>query len=292
MSDLRVEIVTFNTAERRAVKELFRKLGTLPTSWTWTQNGIIRSTRNGVEEIRHRPLGAQGNVMAGSELVQILVDDFSPDYIIFYGCAGAADSNLLGHAFLIESTSYVSLGRVRPATKSHTLTQLIGVTLREQVKLKNKWLCDTNPRKDNPLPQIKLDQTQNFVNLRAATGLDTAHVAATDKVVTVPLGPVPQPNSAFAGTVYDEGEWSYGQALGFVAQRCRPLPLLIDMESYGIGRTTEVLHVADCVVALRIVTDALADKDKQSGAQEALLKQGLPALAALLTVMIRAARGH
>jgi hypothetical protein len=65
------------------------------------------------------------------------------------------------------------------------------------------------------------------------------------------------------------------------------------MESYGIGRTTKVLHVDERVVILRIVTDALANKDTLSSSyQEDTLKRGRIVLASVLLAMVGAAGGN
>jgi hypothetical protein len=113
-------------------------------------------------------------------------------------------------------------------------------------------------------------------------------VAATDKVVKVGLGTIPQPlRSPFGTPIYRKGEWSYRDALAFASDRATPAPLLVDMESFGIGLLAEELGLLDRVAILRIATDALADHSASDAAQSAMLLQGLQALALLVLALFQ-----
>jgi len=331
MRNLRIHIVTFNDAEATAVETLFRDIeapGPSPaTSWIRTNNTLTRRSSGGLEEITHRPLGAQGNVAAGTALLETFTREFPwPDYVVFYACAGATRDDFVGHAFLVDSSSYVSLGTVATAPGSayvvpvraaigaaldaaqtlledlHTrgiMTGSIGPLKAEwpveYVTLKNKWLCQTASEVE-PFEEVRFSEALwQDVDLLAATGLDTAHVAGTDKVVKVGPGQRPIQDPALPLGTYRKDEWSYGEALAFIEERCDPLPLLVEMEAYGIGRAMDALRLRKHVAIIRIVTDALANKDAMNQSphlsQDVLMNDWLCVLACVLGSMIRAARG-
>jgi hypothetical protein len=73
--------------------------------------------------------------------------------------------------------------------------------------------------------------------------------------------------------VYAADEWTYGQALA----HCRdhvPGPILIEMETFGIASTMRALTLDDRVLVLRVVTDALSNKEKQTKQQQFELLTG------------------
>src|ERR1700738_4501938 len=86
MADLAVQIFTFTTTESAAVDELITGMATV--TWTPAGDGAIgtpRRTAAGTTVIRHTPLSAQGNVVAGTALTKGFTQA-PADYYIFYGC--------------------------------------------------------------------------------------------------------------------------------------------------------------------------------------------------------------
>jgi hypothetical protein len=219
-------------------------------------------------------LGAQGNVMAASALADFVAQNTrSPlSVLVFYGCAGVTASHLLRSAFLVKTTSYVSLGKVsRPA----------GGGSDERVTLANKWLTVTRDGDVDPLPVLELASRvgPGAVELTAKLPCSPAHVAATDKIICVNAGAVPPTNDAGE---YEKGQWTYAEALAYVVDQYRDTDVLVDMESYGVARMMEALGVADRVAIMRISTDTLGDHADSDADQAAWLLQGRYVLAALI----------
>lgn len=284
MPDLKVDIITFNDYEGAAVQQLFDDI--LQPGSTWAREGGEKIRLPNPEIVlRHLPLRAQGNVLAAARLAEVFSDETSrPDYIVFYGCAGAVDSGLLGEAFLVGSVSYASLGTVEAAPA--------GGAVPERVTLKNKWLCDTHPREVEPLELVTFESVlgDSVLDLKAATSLTAAHAVATDKVIRVSASPPPVP--AHRGPprrLYPKRYWTYGEALGFANEQSGGSPVLVEMESYGIGMIAKALKITDRVVIIRIVTDDLVGKDDASDqVQYDLLMEGRIALARLLLGIVTA----
>jgi nucleoside phosphorylase len=271
MADLRLAIFSFTETEERAVRRLLEEASPPGGAWTraFGRQEISAMAPDGrTVEVAHRPIRAQGNVVAAAELAASVTDD-DADLFLFYGCAGALDEEQIGDVHLVGSVSYASLGSVEAVPSKKR-----GRPARERVTLKNKWIVRTQPPKADPLQTIAfpsvLDDRQ--WDLPRTTGLDVAHVMATDKVIKVaPASIPPRPHhSGPTGPVHPPRDWTYAKALAQVHATVS-WPVLIDMESYGIGRLTHALGVAGRVVVVRVVTDALTSKDAQTDAEQAQL---------------------
>src|SRR5437867_8817805 len=289
MPDLRVEIVTFNDNEGAAIECLFDDILSPPSSWgrRGRDTIVLRSGRDYV--LRHVALRAQGNVVAAARLAELFADRKPcPDYVLFYGCAGALDPNDVGHAFLVGQVSYASLGTVASATS--------GSPVSEHVTLKNKWLCDTNPHEVEPLASVSFREAlgDGLIDLRAATSLTPAHVVATDKVIKVAAASAP-PAAQRPGPprpIYKKDEWTYSHTLAFARHQSAPLPVLVEMESFGIGMVAKALKYEDRVVIIRIVTDDLLNHATSDLQQQQFLRVGRIAVARLLKAIILTSKGH
>ncbi len=206
-------------------------------------------------------------MLAAAQLAEFFQDrQRGPDYVVFYGCAGAMDAQNGESMFLVRYVNYLSLG---------TVQQAIGHS--EAVTLKNKWLCHLAPPGDVlPIEAVTFPICApggGPLDLVALSGISPARVAATDKVVRISPAAVPAPTQAGPPQDrYAKGEWSYGQALGLVAQG--PDVALVDMESFGIGRIAEALQIQDRVVVLRVTTDTLTDHVDSDHNQRSLLEKG------------------
>jgi hypothetical protein len=295
VADLDVAIFTFTTTEKDAVRALLEPLLQYPTDWALTPGAdwaITRTLPNTTTvQVLHRHIAAQGNVIAATEFARAAdYGNFDPpDYFIVYGCCGAIDKEFIGRLFRVSTVSYLSLGAVsKPPIKAPTLVRLlqigigylssvIGESVTEIVKVKNKWIVST----DDPDPQEPL----GVLELRAGTDrvpgplmfltIPHAHTLATDKVIRIPPATqAPQPRQGVLGApVYAADEWTYGQALA----HCRdhvPGPILIEMETFGIASTMRALTLDDRVLVLRVVTDALSNKEKQTKQQQFELLTG------------------
>jgi nucleoside phosphorylase len=219
---------------------------------------------------------AQGNVIAGAQLAEFFADRVAPENVVFYGCAGALRPQDAASAFLVEYANYMSLGTVQPDGA------------RERVTLKNKWLCDLDPPGDvEPLSAVAFPLTiagRAAIDVRALSGLPVARVVATDKVLRVRPEPAPAPMvSAPPRDLYAKDEWTYSQALGLWVGGGGPV--LVEMESYGIGRIAQALHIADRVVVLRVTTDTLADHADSDADQQALLIRARHLLGRILAIL-------
>lgn len=136
-------VVSFNLNEARAVDMLLDDLVTgVPSPWDG-ERAIRRPY--GAEEwhIEHVPLAAQGNVLAGAQLAEFFTDHDPPDYVVFYGCAGALNRADANSVFLVQHANYLSLGTVERSAGPL-----------EKVTLKNKWLCHVTPQEVDPLESV------------------------------------------------------------------------------------------------------------------------------------------
>jgi hypothetical protein len=156
-----------------------------------------------------------------------------PDFVVFYGCAGAVEPQHAESVFLVKTANYASLGTVEMDNG------------KERVTLKNKWLCHTYPPGDaEPLEVavFPLCFGNGPINLPERSGIQTARVIATDKIVRVGPGSLPVPVvPAPPHDSYEKDEWTYGQALTLVADAGDVV--LVEMESYGIGRIARALDI-------------------------------------------------
>ncbi|HEX4438234.1 MAG TPA: hypothetical protein VH061_15730 [Solirubrobacteraceae bacterium] len=223
--------------------------------------------------LKHFPLLAQGNVVAAAQLAELFrVGQQAPDFVVFYGCAGAVESQHAESVFLVKTANYASLGTVEQDGGN------------ERITLKNKWLCHTYPPGDaEPLEVavFPLCFGNGTINLPERSGIQTARVVATDKVVRVGPGSLPAPAMlAPPHDSYLKGEWTYGQALTLAAAAGDVV--LVEMESYGIGRIARALDIQDRVVIMRVATDALTDHQSSDAKQRELLRQGRQILGHLL----------
>ena len=282
---MRIGIVSFNENEAFAVDSLLSDLASGAPS-PWRREGPQAIARDyGIDtwRLEHFSLLAQGNVVAAAALAaQFAATKPKLDFVVFYGCAGAVEPLDVGEVFLVQRAHYLSLGKVAPIEKE-------GGGDGELVTLKNKWLCHLQPPVDaEPLTPgvFPLCSKSGPVDIPAITGLPTARVAATDKVVTVPVGVAPETREPGPPhDLYEKKEWTYGEALGFVAATAGPL--LVEMESFGIARVAEALDILDRVVVLRVTTDRLVDHNRPGGPrgedrQKRLLLQGRAVLGYLL----------
>ena len=283
MANLAVQIFTFTSTESAAVDELVTGMATATVTWTLVGERTImapRRTGAGNAVIRHTPLSAQGNVVAATALTKGFTEAIA-DYYIFYGCCGVVDAADVGKIFRVASVSYLSLGVVRnPKTTT-------GPQSDEVVKLKNKWIVLTDPADQSPLPTITLPAGAPG-QPGTVDGLDIAdaHVLATDKVINVPPATLAPAPITPGGNVYAKGEWTYAQSLAQYANSAA-VPVLVDMESFGIASTALALGRDLRVLVLRVATDALSDKPGQSDAeQQRRLTARLPELAAVLARII------
>jgi nucleoside phosphorylase len=279
---MQVSIVTFNQNESNAVEALLDDLDDGNSPWGRDGRSAIKRVFGGQTwTISHEALLAQGNVVAAAELArQFQNAESTPDYVVFYGCAGALDPAQGASAFLVESVNYLSLGTVDPAGPE-----------RETVTLKNKWLCDLTPSVGvEPLPLTRFPLVERSSRRRARfPGLETARVAATDKVIHVGKGNTPRPMiPPPPRAMYEKEDWTYGEALAFVANSGEYV--LVEMESYGIGRIAESLAILDHVIVLRVTTDSLTNHAKGPRGpdpQATLLMEGRAILGHLLACLFR-----
>jgi hypothetical protein len=242
---------------------------------------IARPGLNGGPDIRlsHVHRGAQGNVGVAAQLAKTFANPTDqPDYVVFYGCAGAIKPANVGRVYLVAETRYLSLGTVAVGPSGECVT------------LKNKWIeYAVHPRKVDPIapgvfPLVGGNATRNLLN---ETTLPPARVLATDAVVHVaPDEAPPAENVPGQPGKWAEAEWTYGQAMAHVIDQSAGMDTLVEMESYGIAATTRALGLGERVVVMRITTDALADKNSTSSGQKQLLLQGRLALLQLLAVLL------
>jgi hypothetical protein len=295
--DVNIAILTFTENEATAVRELLEALidKSWPTQTVWTaklRGEVIEgklSDRSTVR-IQHKALLAQGNAIAGAALARgtkETIQNRDIDYFIFYACCGAVDSTLEGHVFRVDWVSYMSLGVVDPAPGG------------EVVKLRNKWIVPTEPNTQAPLKPIELPAgSVGAAGSVFGLGLPDAHVLATDQVIRIspgklPAGPIKTPPPP-ASPIYKKGDWTYSEGLAWyidLAKRWAPpgkaVPVLIEMESFGIASTMEALGLSFRVIVLRVVTDWLSNKVAQTDARQLeLLIGGLPELASALATIL------
>jgi hypothetical protein len=277
----RVALVSFNANERHAVDLLLSDIASGAPS-PWARDGelqIRRAVDDGEWRLQHVPLQAQGNIVAGAQLAAFFADHQQrPDYIIFYGCAGALRAEDVASVFLVEFANYLSLGTVQRSTSNE-----------ERVTVKNKWLCDLYPQGDvEPLAAVPFPLAlpgQSALDVRSLSGIPGARVIATDKVVRVRPGQTPLP--VMPGPprdLYAKDEWTYGQALGLWAGSGEPV--LVEMESYGIGRIAQALQIHERVVVVRVTTDTLADHADSDDDQRRLLERARPLLGRVVAILL------
>jgi hypothetical protein len=277
-----VVVVSFNENEADAVDLLLDELAIgAPSPWQRDGETAIKRpfSPDQTWRLEHVALRAQGNVLAAGQLAsQFAKRREAPDYVVFFGCAGAIDQADSASVFLVQSVNYLSLGTVESN----------GIA--EQVTLKNKWLCHLQPEADvRPLNSVTfpLATGDAAVDLCALSGVPGAHVAATDKVVRVSAAPVPAPILAVPPHPrYAKAEWTYGQALGLIA--ASGSTVIVEMESYGIGCIAEALDFQERVVVLRVTTDALTDHGGPDAdeRQRELLHDGHGVLARVLLALL------
>lgn len=291
MADVTVVIFSFTTNEATAVTELLTRLyidvaGYGPTVWTSTKLGdeiLVGHLSDGrTARLEHHPLSAQGNVVAAAELTRAVWgsrEKKRAEYYLFYGCCGTVDPKLIGQVFRVKSVSYMSLGVVNDDAPNG-----------EVVKLKNKWIVQTDSEEQAPLETIALPAgSARALGSVSGLGLREAHVLATDKVIKVAPGTAPESlHTGPTGPVYQKGEWTYSQALAQYIEIAPRADVLIDMETFGIASAMRALGLSDRVVVLRVVTDALCDKAQQTEDQQLeLLSQGSAELANAIATILR-----
>lgn len=278
MKNIEIAIITFTHTEKAAVDDFFKELTDDSHTTRWRidsegsvdEVGIVADINGRRVKVVHQALLAQGNVIAGARLARLFHRKVPPAWVIFYGCAGAAETTAkLGEAFLVSHVSYASLGTVE---RENAPTG-------ERVTLKNKWVCELHPdvREVMPLETLGLlTGTEAAVpDLLSATGLTAAHVVATDKVTRVnPEVECPPPNRS-DGT-HGKAEWTYGATLRYLQDHVvsANTPMIVEMESYGIAAIAHAFDLDRRVVIIRVVTDHLVDHTASEKRQGELLKQG------------------
>jgi hypothetical protein len=276
-----IRVVSFNANEQAAVDSL---LDDLLYDGDWEPGDpppLRRLTSGGDRErwsLTHVPLMAQGNVMAAVQLADFFTRrEADAEFIVFYGCAGALTPEDARSVFLVHSATYLALGSVDPPVDRDTDEEV--------VRLNNKWLCHLDPPADvAPLtPAIfPLCTGHGTIDVPQLTGLPVARVAATEKVLRVAPSAVPIPTGEYAaGRVYPKSPWSYAAALALI-QDTSQFPVIVEMESYGIGLLANALGLQDSVVVLRVTTDTLEDHADSDMDQADLLMEGRDVLGSLL----------
>lgn len=284
--------MTFTSAEAAAVHQALSDLrdggwdsGRSDTgSPSWTIERPIAT--GGQWRLTHTALGAQGNTIVAARLAHAFHGRTgpAPNFVVFYGCAGAVDANKVGSVYLVAETAYLSLGTVKPAASAGDSDGPVG----EIVTLKNKWICpqiDDSDVRSLDRWTFPLVGGQTSRNLLAETNLPPARVLATDAVIHVLPGVPPPPEALSFPPRWQKGEWTYGQAMAHVIDNTAGMDVLVEMESYGIAATTRALGLGEKVVVMRITTDALGNKKETDAGQGGLLMQGRLALLLLLDVL-------
>jgi nucleoside phosphorylase len=281
-----ITIVSFNDNEAAAVEALLDDIAPPGGMHPWGRAGSAALRRAFGEDewrLEHVSVRAQGNVVAAAQLAEIFSDrEKKPDYVVFYGCAGAFRQEHARSAFLVQHANYVSLGTVREKG---------GV---EIVTLKNKWICilDGTTVEVAPLPIVDFPMvlpSRGPLDVSALSGIPGARVIATDKVIEIPPGKAPAPAAPSPpADRYAKAEWTYAEALGLWAGASDAV--IVEMESYGIGRIAQALKLDDRVVVLRVTTDSLTDKGGSDAAQETLLHDARHLLGHLIAVLFNPAR--
>ena len=274
-----IGIVSFNGNEARAVELLLNDIAGGPPS-PWQRDGpraIRRDAGLGDSwRLEHVPLLAQGNVIAAARLAEFFQDHSqAPDYVVFYGCAGALDPTDHASAFIVRNVNYVSLGSVDEVPGG------------EQVTLKNKWLCHLSPSGDAlPLDALAFPlaaSSGTFVDLVAKTGLTAARVIATDKVIRIRPGTPPAPiQTGPPHDLFSKEEWTYGEAMALFASGPH---VIVEMESYGIALIARALKIEERVIVVRVTTDVLVDHAVGDDSQRSLLERGRHVLGRVLAVL-------
>lgn len=269
--------MTFNAAERAAVQRI---LDEVCDESHWSRRGmsiVWPNARDPIHEILHEDLNAQGNVTALAELATLYTDvDRKPDAVIFFGCAGAADSTEREQVFIAAQAHYCSLGHVRPGAGGSA----------ELVELKSKWITD-QPNEPGPLAAVPLGTLAD--QLPELIGVPRAVVAAVDKVIEVaPSAAVPPLGPGLAPA------WSYADALAHVCHVYgHDKSTIVDMESFGIGRAIFFLRgLEERVIVIRVTTDDLVGKNANPGglSQEDLLMDARYIVADTLAALLLRAR--
>jgi hypothetical protein len=322
VADLDVVIFTFTDTEFTAVRSLLNSYldPNRADSPPWRVaflggETITRTFADGrTAQIEHKPLRAQGNVTAAAELARAAYGipgtrDPQADYYIFYGCCGALDEELIGEAFRVSRVAYLSLGSVtngasqarqlvtnkpepEPAGSKTPANEASEVVI-ETVKLKNKWIVRTDPDNQQPLSSIPLPTgSKDAPGPLMFLNLPDAFVLATDKVIKIPPAENAPKESWIehhGGPVYNQDEWTYGQALAH-CKKYVPGPILIDMETFGIASTMRAMGLRERVLVLRVVTDALTNKAGQPKSDQLdMLHKQLPVLDEVLTTIMKIA---
>ena len=80
-----IDVVTFNHNEAEAVERL---LDDYSTTANWARKGPDALVSHPARRymLRHKRLGAQGNVVAAAALAGIYTGAARPDFVVFYGC--------------------------------------------------------------------------------------------------------------------------------------------------------------------------------------------------------------
>jgi hypothetical protein len=271
-----VRVVSFNGNEAAAVDALLDELSSHPPWETVESNSphLRRPVGDDAWEIEHVPLGAQGNVMAAAALADFVAQTVRRplSVLVFYGCAGVSSDDLLKSAFIIETTSYVSLGKVTNQGDSNET---------ERATVASKWLTTVKDGDVKPLPDLGLASGigPGAVELIAKLPCSPAHAVATDKVIDVEVGAASPTDAA---GMHVMAQWTYAEALAHAIDQRPDTTVLVDMESYGVARMSEALGVLDRVAIMRISTDTLGNHRDSDDNQRDWLMEGRYVLASLI----------
>lgn len=234
--------------------------------------------------VHHFKKLTQGNVGAATTLAALRLDETTYDYFVFFGCAGSYGP-LTNEAHVVESVMYAALGEVKTvagepcgdANSPH-----------EAFELKSKWMF---PTEDSSVHRLRWLDFPLASKLR--TPRPRASVVSTEAVVLVDTSVHNGPSEKFDAKNH---EFERGATMGFSetlahVDHSTEMPLLIDMESYGIASLMYAMDLSHRVLVVRVPTDGLSDKlDQTKTSQADLLRENSDALAEILSELGTAER--
>ncbi len=181
----RILIVTLNSNENQAVTNLLNHVEA-GRHWTSRKSGDGRRLTHRQlpgSAIDHVHLGAQGNVVTATTLIDRLDNAGHPTHLIFYGCAGGLEEAQRGEAYFITRVRYAAIGSVGANACRH-----------EAQGLKPKWLAPVHPQADRPVePEHIPDVILGVMVNPADHDLKPAEALATESTVEVAPANAPPP---------------------------------------------------------------------------------------------------
>lgn len=266
---MRITIVSFNGAEASAINQFLDDLCIGTPVWDRIGKSAVQGSRSSPSvELIHEELYAQGNVVAGTELLRLYRDRaVKPRAVIFYGCAGALSPIDSNSVFVAKTAHYCSLGHVKYDGYDPDTDSLPPPGSTEKVRTKPKWIHKFAGEPD-PLPPLSLGSLAAAVLEDSAIGIPDAVVAATDKVIEVARTATPPPLHP-----YPE-EWTYAQSIAHIDHlhgSPHGIATIVDMESYGIAKAIELFGLEERVIVLRVTTDDLVTKNGPNASDQATI---------------------